>query len=138
MEVLLFLVLLLVGLFIYFLPAWVASRNSHPNEVSIAVLNLLLGWTLLGWVGALVWALTQPAPAAAPVAVQPLAGAGDRVACPFCGEMVMRQAIVCRFCGRDLERQTPTGMALGLKECPGCLRNIPVADVRCRHCGTAQ
>jgi Superinfection immunity protein len=42
----------------YFLPAIVAAMRRHHNSVAIFVLNLLLGWTLIGWVGALVWACT--------------------------------------------------------------------------------
>jgi ABC-type transport system involved in cytochrome c biogenesis permease component len=41
---------------LYFLPTFL-GRNKR-QRVPIFVLNLLLGWTLLGWVGALVWALT--------------------------------------------------------------------------------
>jgi hypothetical protein len=43
---------------IYFIPAIVASNRRHRNRTAIGVLNLLLGWTLIGWVAALVWALT--------------------------------------------------------------------------------
>lgn len=39
----------------YFLPALIASRRKHPNRASITILNLLLGWSLLGWVIALIW-----------------------------------------------------------------------------------
>jgi hypothetical protein len=28
--------------------------------MAIFVLNLLLGWTLLGWIGSLVWSCTAP------------------------------------------------------------------------------
>jgi hypothetical protein len=28
--------------------------------------------------------------------------AGKRVPCPHCAELIMPQATVCRFCGRDL------------------------------------
>jgi hypothetical protein len=41
---------------IYFLPAIVAGRRRHPNGAAIFLLNLFLGWTILGWVMALVWA----------------------------------------------------------------------------------
>lgn len=44
---------------IYFLPTVVASLRQHLQTVAIFVLNLLLGWTLLGWVAALVWAFTH-------------------------------------------------------------------------------
>lgn len=53
---------------LYFLPSVIALARSHHNAAAITVLNFLLGWTLLGWVAALVWALTSPprAPAGAP------------------------------------------------------------------------
>jgi hypothetical protein len=53
---LLFLILLL--LFLYFIPAFVAGARGHQNATAIFVLNLFLGWSVLGWVIALVWAFT--------------------------------------------------------------------------------
>ncbi|WP_221227707.1 superinfection immunity protein [Rhodocyclus tenuis] len=44
---------------VYFVPAIVAYRRGHHQRNAIAILNLFLGWTLLGWVGALVWSATQ-------------------------------------------------------------------------------
>lgn len=46
---------------IYFLPALIAGRRKHRNAGAIGALNLLLGWTFLGWVVSLVWALTEDA-----------------------------------------------------------------------------
>jgi hypothetical protein len=46
----------LVILGVYFLPTIVAAR--HHNSSAIFILNLLLGWTFIGWVIALVWACT--------------------------------------------------------------------------------
>lgn len=43
---------------LYFLPALVASNRRHHQTAAITVLNLFLGWTLLGWVAALIWAST--------------------------------------------------------------------------------
>ena len=31
--------------------------RDHLSQGGIIVLNLLLGWTVLGWVGALIWAV---------------------------------------------------------------------------------
>jgi hypothetical protein len=42
---------------IYILPSVVASGLSHPHTASIIVINLGLGWTIIGWVGALAWAV---------------------------------------------------------------------------------
>jgi hypothetical protein len=40
------------------LPTIVAGQRGHQNTAAIAVLNLLLGWTFIVWVIALVWAMT--------------------------------------------------------------------------------
>ncbi len=42
----------------YFVPAFVADLRGHHNTSAIMALNLLLGWTVLGWIAALIWALT--------------------------------------------------------------------------------
>lgn len=44
---------------IYFLPLFVSLSRRHPSKWAIGALNLFLGWTLLGWVGALVWSLIE-------------------------------------------------------------------------------
>lgn len=41
---------------LYFLPSIIAWQRKKANWRSIMVINIFLGWTLLGWVGALVWA----------------------------------------------------------------------------------
>lgn len=41
-----------------FLPSIIAFARRHHNRIAILVLNVLLGWTLIGWVLALVWSLT--------------------------------------------------------------------------------
>ena len=48
--------LLLLIFFLYWLPTYIAIRAHKPNVGAIAVLNLCLGWTFIGWVSALVWA----------------------------------------------------------------------------------
>jgi len=42
----------------YFFPVVVAAGRDHPQTLAIGMLTLLLGWTGLGWIGALVWACT--------------------------------------------------------------------------------
>jgi hypothetical protein len=53
-----FLILLLFIPF-YFLPAIIAKSRKNPNTTGIFILNLLLGWTVLGWIGTLVWAFSS-------------------------------------------------------------------------------
>jgi hypothetical protein len=43
---------------LYLAPMAIAHKRSHPSAGSIEVLNILLGWTLIGWVVALIWART--------------------------------------------------------------------------------
>ncbi|WP_321913003.1 superinfection immunity protein [Paraburkholderia sp. J11-2] len=43
---------------LYFVPSIVAFRRMHPMRRAITGLNMLLGWSVLGWIVALVWALT--------------------------------------------------------------------------------
>ena len=50
------------GFLFYFLPSIKAAARSKRDLVSIFVLNLLLGWTAIGWVIALVWALKTDVP----------------------------------------------------------------------------
>jgi hypothetical protein len=53
------LLLLLIAVALYFLPTIVAAASSKRKTGAILVLNLFLGWTLLGWVLALVWAVAD-------------------------------------------------------------------------------
>jgi DNA-directed RNA polymerase subunit RPC12/RpoP len=47
----------LCGGVLYFIPALVGSKKRQFP--ALFALNLLLGWTFIGWVGALVWALIK-------------------------------------------------------------------------------
>lgn len=51
------------GVIVYVLPALIATWRQKRNALAIGALNLLLGWTLVGWVVSLVWALLYEAPA---------------------------------------------------------------------------
>lgn len=58
---------------LYFSPAIVAWVRDHRNKMPIGLVNLFLGWTILGWVGALVWAYSaaDPAPSLAGASASP-------------------------------------------------------------------
>ena len=59
-EFILVMIAFLIGTAIYFLPTLIGI--SKRNGCAIFVLNLLLGWTFVGWVIALVWSLTKDDP----------------------------------------------------------------------------
>jgi hypothetical protein len=58
MEALSVILLIIALLTTYFLPTIIAIARNHHNGAAICVLNLLLGWTFVGWVIALVWSFT--------------------------------------------------------------------------------
>ena len=99
----LFVVVLLcvLGFVIYFLPSFIAWNKR--NSGAIIALNILLGWTFIGWVVALVWSLTADQPTV--VLVQPplqqvLPPAP--MLCPACGQYSPSASRFCQTCGRSL------------------------------------
>lgn len=83
---------------IYFLPSIVAELRGRPNKGAIFVLNLFLGWTFLGWIIALVWAVSGEK--AVSKSLEPEADTHHR--CPECRELIRIDARKCRFCGTAL------------------------------------
>jgi hypothetical protein len=52
-------IILILLIFVYFIPSMAAKSRRHRNYSAIAILNLFLGWTLIGWILSLVWAYTD-------------------------------------------------------------------------------
>jgi hypothetical protein len=48
---------LIFGVALYFLPAIIAAARHTHNATGILLLNLFLGWTLVGWFVALLMAI---------------------------------------------------------------------------------
>lgn len=48
----------LIGCALYFVPTICASSRDVAKSTGIIVLNIFLGWTVVGWVIALVWAVS--------------------------------------------------------------------------------
>jgi hypothetical protein len=91
-SIIIAVVVLGIALAIYFIPTFVAS--DHPHMAGIFLLNLFFGWTLIGWVGALIWAVTKPEHATAP--------AVPMRKCPYCAENIRLEATKCRYCQSDV------------------------------------
>lgn len=49
MDVVLALILIVAAIAAYFVPSFVAWRREAPNVGSIIVVNVLFGWSLIGW-----------------------------------------------------------------------------------------
>ncbi len=52
-EIILVMIILIVP---YFLPTIIAFSKNRSNKVPIMLINLLLGWSGIGWLGSLIWA----------------------------------------------------------------------------------
>ncbi|WP_203292424.1 superinfection immunity protein [Maricaulis parjimensis] len=48
----------IAALVVFFLPALIALLRGHDNTFAIFLTNLLLGWTGIGWLVALIWSFT--------------------------------------------------------------------------------
>ena len=137
---------------LYFAPTIIANRRDHENMVGIGVLNFFLGWTLLGWIGALVWAYstkTEKEAAAVNAIAATVAPSEDRP-CPFCAETIKRAAIRCRHCQSDVPAMAIEAvpkadvapkvpgakpLAAGDMACVKCQKHIPVDAFSCAYCG---
>lgn len=49
----------LVFLIPYWVPTIVAFLRKHESRSAIAVVNFFFGWTLIGWILALIWAMSK-------------------------------------------------------------------------------
>jgi|SRR5215472_9021553 len=87
----------LVPLFLYFLPAFLA-RNK-PNFTSILILNILGGWTFIGWIIALVWAISSDSQRPVVATAQTAPAPGASFYCTACGRPCPVGARFCSACG---------------------------------------
>jgi len=55
------IVVLLAAIALYFLPALIADKRRRVDLLTLALFNAVLGWTAIGWMIALLWAV-QPNP----------------------------------------------------------------------------
>lgn len=46
-----------IMVYLYLLPGQVSWWRKHPSKWAIIVTNIVFGWTMIGWVVALIWAL---------------------------------------------------------------------------------
>lgn len=98
----------------YFYPMYEAHFRKQPNFDAIFMVNLLLGWTFIGWIVALVWSLREPEKVAVvtePKAVEHEDHEASKhidqprqvVECTYCAEDILAKAKKCKHCGSDVE-----------------------------------
>lgn len=99
------LLFFLIGL--YFWPVLTAAGRRHPKLAGVAALNVLLGWTVIGWIIACVWAYSG-------------------------GEGNLSRAL--RESREKKERREAA--ASGSIRCRGCDREVAAVGAFCPHCAT--
>ena len=45
---------------VYFIPTFIALTRQRDQRLKLFLVNLLAGWTLIGWMAAFIWAITLP------------------------------------------------------------------------------
>ena len=48
-----------IVIFLYFIPTYVAGYKNHESFGGIFFLNLILGWTLIGWIVVFYWSFSN-------------------------------------------------------------------------------
>jgi len=90
----------------YFIPAIIA-RNK-VNFTAILLLNIFLGWTFLGWVGALIWAIVDKTPEefqSVNNSVQK-SNSENKHKCRYCGFESYEKNTFCPVCSKDEKGMT--------------------------------
>jgi len=52
-------VLAVIAILTYFIPTFIAGMRNHTSTLAIFVVNLAFGWSIVGWLVALIWALAD-------------------------------------------------------------------------------
>ena len=122
--------LLPVFLIAYFIPVLIAVLRKHRFTTAIGLFNFLLGWTVIGWLASVIWAVNKdvrdarehsnPEPTGASFSMNEPSWnelsaeaqapvPGNTKKCVFCAEEVKAEAVVCRHCGRDIGPTSANG-----------------------------
>ena len=92
---------------VYIFPWIIANARQHKNSGAIFMLTLFTGWTVVGWVAAIVWSMTSNVAekkskedVSKGVGAEATSGASDSVKyCTSCGNSMKEGSLFCPQCG---------------------------------------
>ena len=90
-------IMLMVGT-MYFLPTLIAHARKKANIRPIFLVNFIAGWTVIGWIIALMWAFTADTPGETKQTVRSAGGSF----CPQCGRGGQAGSRFCVACGATI------------------------------------
>lgn len=97
------LVIIIVLIIPYFIPTIIAVIRKHQSTPAIVLINVLLGWTLIGWIAALVWSLSALSTTTnVNIYNAPPSSAESRF-CSKCGIPISSSDSFCSKCGTKLK-----------------------------------
>jgi hypothetical protein len=53
------MILIVLAVIFYFLPSAIAITRHTKHSGAIFAINFFFGWTILGWIAALIWAIVE-------------------------------------------------------------------------------
>lgn len=85
------IVIVLMGFFLYFIPTIVSSYRKTNNLWLVFLINFFFGWSFIGWIVAFVLALTGET--------------RQLKKCPYCLSYINESSRKCAYCGEWVEEK---------------------------------
>ncbi len=121
-----------IGMAVYLLPSIIAGLRGHASAWGIFALNLLLGWSGIVWIIALIWALSNKGQAVQQtVVVNNHHGGPQQPVQPIYIPVPQQSPALAIDAGSTPGSQLPGDTRI----CPACAETIKAAATKCRFCG---
>lgn len=129
----------LIGAALYFIPTFVAFGRDKSSKGMIFILNIVLGWTLLGWIFLLIWAFSVDSEQlrSAAGAYQIRRESMPQKKCTQCGSLIDVDCSSCPNCGHRFTKILREGPARAADrwECKTCGDFNNAGSRTCLGCG---